>query len=391
MFRKFLKARARTETQKSDPSQIKLDRKILAAAPAATPPQHSINERAAPFLTASDIQAFAKDGVLCIRNVLTPDQIEALRAVIQTQLTQTPQSKTAIDLEKIQKLIWGAPKSTDTSQPHSTAHSRSKDAASDMHEDQTGLEPQKNSLNQSHLTTLRMLRMVIDADPEATPNLDPVTGTLLGQYYVDTRQWMNFEALEKTACHSAIPAICAELLQTQSLFFWGDSTRVKAPNTAQRTALQQDWALVPIEGTQSCSVWVALDPTRHENGGKFFIRGSHALGKTYAANIFINQTPNPLSLYEPLPYTEDNMPEDDIIRYNVEPGDIIIHHILTLHGSGGNTTLDKPRRAITLRYCGDDIRYLDKPGALDTDYFDPPLSNGDSFGPPHAPNVWPKI
>jgi Phytanoyl-CoA dioxygenase (PhyH) len=47
----------------------------------------------------------------------------------------------------------------------------------------------------------------------------------------------------------------------------------------------------------------------------------------------------------------------DIVSYELEPGDMLVHHHLTVHGSAGNATFRQTRRAASLRYCGDDIRF----------------------------------
>jgi len=107
-----------------------------------------------------------------------------------------------------------------------------------------------------------------------------------------------------------------------------------------------------------------------------YIRGSHLWGKTYAPNLLISQSIDPTSPYEKLPDIEGSREDYDIISFDVEPGDVIIHHVKTIHGSGGNTSADAMRRAIAFRYCGDDIRYFDKPGAIEQPYISTKLKNG---------------
>src|SRR5215213_6520010 len=46
-----------------------------------------------------------------------------------------------------------------------------------------------------------------------------------------------------------------------------------------------------------------------------------------------------------------------------EPGDITVHHARTIHGADGNASLTQRRRAISVRYCGDDVVYKFKRGA----------------------------
>ena len=51
-----------------------------------------------------------------------------------------------------------------------------------------------------------------------------------------------------------------------------------------------------------------------------------------------------------------------IVTFDTEPGDVTIHHARTIHGAGPNTS-SRSRRAISLRYCGDDAVYLTRPGS----------------------------
>lgn len=67
-------------------------------------------------------------------------------------------------------------------------------------------------------------------------------------------------------------------------------------------------------------------------------------------NPFFSDSP-----YDKVPDIEANPQNYDIISFDVEPGDVIIHHVLTIHGARGNQSTDKMRRAISFRYCGDNV------------------------------------
>ncbi len=79
----------------------------------------------------------------------------------------------------------------------------------------------------------------------------------------------------------------------------------------------------------------------------------------------------------------------DLISFDVMPGDVIIHHVRTVHGAGGNPS-DRWRRAMSFRYCGDKVRYFDRPGAISQVGVAHDLKNGDRLFSADYPVVWPR-
>jgi ectoine hydroxylase-related dioxygenase (phytanoyl-CoA dioxygenase family) len=56
----------------------------------------------------------------------------------------------------------------------------------------------------------------------------------------------------------------------------------------------------------------------------------------------------------PFPDAASFLPDADILTCEMEPGDVIAHHPLVFHWSPGNLDLYRRRRALALRYVGDD-------------------------------------
>lgn len=75
-------------------------------------------------------------------------------------------------------------------------------------------------------------------------------------------------------------------------------------------------------------------------------------------------------------------------RVRVEPGDLTVHHARTLQGAPPNRS-DRRRRAVSVRYCGDDVRYLHRPGLPGRAGLDQ-VADGDPVGEPWCPRVWPR-
>jgi ectoine hydroxylase-related dioxygenase (phytanoyl-CoA dioxygenase family) len=91
---------------------------------------------------------------------------------------------------------------------------------------------------------------------------------------------------------------------------------------------------------------------------------------------------------EPLPDIEGHMEDYGIIHFDVEPGDVIVHHYRTIHGTGGNHSRYQVRRAASLRYCGDDIRFKTRPWAPRQLHHTTRLNDGDPLSGPDFPVVW---
>jgi ectoine hydroxylase-related dioxygenase (phytanoyl-CoA dioxygenase family) len=178
------------------------------------------------------------------------------------------------------------------------------------------------------------------------------------------------------------------LLGGEKINFLGDQIFVKEPGTAARTAFHQDATYFEIEGDQCCVLWIPVDPVTVESGAMQYWRGSHKSGTLYAPNVFVSQAQLPGAQGVALPDIEGNMDKYDLVHFDVEPGDIIVHHYRTVHGAGGNLSRYQVRRAASLRYCGDDIRFQTRPWAPKQLHHTTRLNDGEPLSGPDFPVVW---
>jgi hypothetical protein len=312
------------------------------------------------LISDDDIKTYNEDGVVCLRGVVSGKEVEDLRRAVSKQIQNLHNSSSAYDFESIAKQVWSQSATVD--------------------------------VGQADRFEMAMLEAILTNDPHSRPLRDALEGDDCDEvmFFYDAGGWRFYDEIRKVALDSSLPSLCAKLLDTTYLNFWEDTTFVKAPNTPQRTSFHQDYTYFQIEGDKCCIVWIALDPVCSRNGGMEYIRGSHRWNKTYAPNVLFAQSTNPMSPYEKTPDIEANRDDYDIISFDVEPGDVIIHHVMTVHGSGGNRTQDQFRRAISFRYCGDDIRYFDKPGAAVQPFIEKKLKDGDRLFSKDYPLVWPR-
>ncbi len=75
------------------------------------------------------------------------------------------------------------------------------------------------------------------------------------------------------------------------------------------------------------------------------------------------------------------------------PGDVTVHHVLTLHGAPGNVSDTQRRRGFSLRFLGDDIVHDLRPGIPHTmieslKVLAPQLKLGAPFAGEAFPLLW---
>jgi ectoine hydroxylase-related dioxygenase (phytanoyl-CoA dioxygenase family) len=105
-------------------------------------------------------------------------------------------------------------------------------------------------------------------------------------------------------------------------------------------------------------------------------RGSHKSGTIYKVNYFISDKSDD-DQGVPVPEITGHESDFDLVEFSPEPGDVVVHHLATVHGAGGNASATTPRRAITIRYGGDDVRYKFRRFAPPQDTVSPILRDGD--------------
>ena len=114
-----------------------------------------------------------------------------------------------------------------------------------------------------------------------------------------------------------------------------DHVLVKEPGTRQRTPWHQDQPYYNIDGRQNASMWFPVDPVSYESTLQF-VAGSHR-GEWYMPRSFLDDRAKwfPDGTLAELPDVDGRPDEFRIIGWELEPGDAIFFHMLTLHAAGG--------------------------------------------------------
>jgi len=209
-----------------------------------------------------------------------------------------------------------------------------------------------------------------------------------GKYIYDTFMWTRHETFRHLHEASPLPRIAAQLMGSSKSHFMVDTLFVKEPMTPRPVPWHQDQPVGWYEGHQVISVWIPLDTVTLETGALEYVRASHRDGQWYAMPVEALRDDDEKRGRKPRPDVEAAREDFDIIHFDTEPGDVLFHHLLMLHGSRGNDASNSRRRALALRYTGDDATYAPRPGGL-APMWDPGIAPGDRFGCDLFPQVWP--
>lgn len=214
----------------------------------------------------------------------------------------------------------------------------------------------------------------------------PTSGT--GRFFVKNSPSRVSAALRTFALESPVKQIAAQLYGASKVNFYFDQMFWKEPGSGKRTAFHQDESYFNCRGTQCATFWISIDHVTRENGAMGYVRGSHLWGREFAANNFVSQERMAGSQGETLPDIEGHESDYDIVYYDSEPGDILVHDYRTIHGSTGNIMTNRARRAFAVRYTGDDVTYWERPGTPDESPKSALLRDGDPLDCEDFPVVW---
>lgn len=125
---------------------------------------------------------------------------------------------------------------------------------------------------------------------------------------------------------------------------------IKEPNTRQIVSMHQDltyWGLGAIDGL--VTAWIALSPATPASGCMSFVAASHKNAILEHKDSF-----DPNNLLSRGQEVKVDVADSDKTPIEIHPGQMSLHHGLTIHGSGPNTTDDR-RIACVVRYIRPDM------------------------------------
>jgi ectoine hydroxylase-related dioxygenase (phytanoyl-CoA dioxygenase family) len=181
-------------------------------------------------------------------------------------------------------------------------------------------------------------------------------------YYVN---WGRIPEYEAVVRDSPAARIAAEAMGSATAQLFHDHVLVKEAGTRKPTPWHQDAPYYFVDGEQTVSMWMPLEPVTLENTLRF-IKGSHKWKKMVRPvswaddSDFYEEDEESQNMWVPVP-DPDGADRDtmNVLEWEMEPGDAVLFHFRTAHGARGS---DTRRRALSLRWVGDDASYVERPG-----------------------------
>jgi len=212
----------------------------------------------------------------------------------------------------------------------------------------------------------------------------PEKGKFFGEHFL----WIRLPAFRAIALDSPLPAVAAALMGSKTATLAWDQVFVKEPRTEAESHWHQDQPYAWVDGHQNCSFWIALDDVTIESGAVEFVKGSHRWGRWFEPKSFHPDRQYAAGDYEKMPDFSNKRGEYDIVHYDTKPGDVVGFHLSVVHYAPGNRTAGR-RRAISLRYAGDDATFAVRKRGPKLPR-DAGLKHGDPLTGDLFPVAWPR-
>lgn len=195
----------------------------------------------------------------------------------------------------------------------------------------------------------------IDANLEAlSPLAKRASSNDDGAFVEDFCNWSRIPAIERFIREAPVAALAAELMGSERVRLYHDHVLVKEPGTRQRTPWHQDLPYYNVDGRLNVSMWIPVDPVSRASTLEF-VAGSH-LGPWFMPRSFLDGQAKwfPDGTLTELPDIDGRPDDFRVLGWDLEPGDLVAFHMLTLHTAGG---VDGPnrRRVLSVRFLGDDM------------------------------------
>jgi phytanoyl-CoA hydroxylase len=124
----------------------------------------------------------------------------------------------------------------------------------------------------------------------------------------------------------------------------------KPPKIGKATPPHQDGYYFMLDPMSAVTMWMALEEVDQENGWVSYVKGSHKKGmRTHSAT-------DTSGFSQGIADFGSKTDLDNEVFFPAKPGDLLVHHALTIHRASPNTSLNRTRKAMGLIYFGASAR-----------------------------------
>ena len=147
----------------------------------------------------------------------------------------------------------------------------------------------------------------------------------------------------------------------EDVILWGCQVFCKPGGDGLETPFHQDGHYWPIRPLATCTAWVALDPSKKENGCLKVVPGSHRDKRLFD---HLREDRDDLVLTQRIQHLD----ESKAVDIELEPGQMSLHDIYMIHGATVNRS--------PMRRAGVAIRYMPGTSVFERDLIKPNSSSG---------------
>ena len=215
------------------------------------------------------------------------------------------------------------------------------------------------------------------------------SGNPKSTWKVDSHLWTRLGGYRAFAFNFNIRRAAAVVMGSREARMYNDTMFVKEPSAPEPTPWHQDLPYFRLGGPNNCSAWIVLDPANQASGAISYTLGSHRWGKMFCSMSFATGQFRIEDAFDGVAPDIDADPDGyPTIGFEVQPGDVVFHHLLTLHKAGPDSSRGTRRRVHTIRLAGDDSTWVNRP--FSAAEFKTDLRDGDALEGPEFPVLWPR-
>jgi len=209
-----------------------------------------------------------------------------------------------------------------------------------------------------------------------------------GRFFDDYVNWTRIPEFERIARESPAAQIAARAMRSTSAQFFHDHVLVKESGTPKATPWHQDGPYYFVEGEQTVSLWIPIDPV--DTASLRLIAGSHRWTKPVRPVSWADDSDFYEGEHDFIPVPDPDAQDSgryDLREWAMQPGDAVLFDYRTVHGGRGNPGGAR-RRALSLRFVGDDARYVERPGRTSPPFPGHGMTDGQRLREDWFPVVW---